>query len=151
MEWSLCGSGTLPSRQCAFSFTLTLVHGLVQIILLPKVVKHDDFHSWKWRNLCLWFILHCQETGLWHGEWGQLLTAWFIHERCAEPVSFAIKNNIYIHLWRRCNNLSRDSQKDLQSFDTSNVQQHISSATFSQKCIIISPLEVYNIDNTTGT
>lgn len=122
--WNGVCFAVVPCSQCAFSFsfTLTLVHGLVQIILLLKVVKHDDFHSWKWRNLCLCFILHWRKLG-----GGQLLTAWFILERCAEPVSFAIKDNIYIHLWRRCNRDSqKDNTKDLQSFDISNVQQHIS-------------------------
>lgn len=125
MEWSQFCSGTIHSMCFLFHIDIDIVHGLVQIILLHKVVKHDDFHSWKWRNLCLWLILHWRKLGR-----GQLLNAWFIHERCADPVSFTIKDNIYINLWRRCNRDSqKDNAKDLQRFDISNVQQHISIGT----------------------
>ncbi|XP_051534658.1 TLC domain-containing protein 1-like [Myxocyprinus asiaticus] len=48
----------------AFSFIFRLVNRLVQIIPLPRVVEHDDFHSWKWRNLCV-SLLHSLLSGTW--------------------------------------------------------------------------------------
>ncbi|TNN62104.1 Calfacilitin [Liparis tanakae] len=47
---------------CALIFKL--IHRLLQNFPVPKVVKQDDFKSWKWKNLSV-SIVHSLVTGSW--------------------------------------------------------------------------------------
>ncbi|KAM3615380.1 uncharacterized protein V6R79_001258 [Siganus canaliculatus] len=48
----------------AFSVIFRLVHHLLKRLPVPKVVKQNDFHSWKWRNLSV-SMVHSLLTGAW--------------------------------------------------------------------------------------
>ncbi|KAM8769380.1 TLC domain-containing protein 1 [Acanthopagrus schlegelii] len=47
-----------------FSLLFRVVHRLLQNIPVPKVVKQNDLHSWKWRNLSV-SMVHSLLTGTW--------------------------------------------------------------------------------------
>ncbi|XP_042343330.1 TLC domain-containing protein 1 [Plectropomus leopardus] len=47
-----------------FSLIFRLTHRLLQRLPVPKVVKQDDFRSWKWRNLSV-SMVHSLLTGTW--------------------------------------------------------------------------------------
>ncbi|XP_069568494.1 TLC domain-containing protein 1 [Brachyistius frenatus] len=47
-----------------FSLLFRVAHQLLQRLPVPKVVKHDDFRSWKWRNLSV-SLVHSVLTGAW--------------------------------------------------------------------------------------
>ncbi|KAF7218414.1 TLC domain-containing protein 1 [Nothobranchius furzeri] len=46
------------------SLLFRVVHRLLQRLPVPKVVKQDDFRSWKWRNLSV-SMVHSLLTGTW--------------------------------------------------------------------------------------
>lgn len=48
----------------AFALIFKLIHRLLQRLPVPKVVKQDDFKSWKWKNLSV-SIVHSLLTGSW--------------------------------------------------------------------------------------
>ncbi|CAM9345189.1 unnamed protein product [Lampetra planeri] len=45
-----------------FSLLFRLIHRLLQRLPVPKVVRRDDLHSWKWRNLSV-SMVHSLLTG----------------------------------------------------------------------------------------
>ncbi|XP_034405087.1 TLC domain-containing protein 1 isoform X2 [Cyclopterus lumpus] len=47
-----------------FALIFKLIHRLLQRLPVPKVVKQDDFKSWKWKNLSV-SIVHSLLTGSW--------------------------------------------------------------------------------------
>lgn len=47
-----------------FSLLFRVVHQLLQRLPVPKVVKQNDLHSWKWRNLSV-SMVHSLLTGAW--------------------------------------------------------------------------------------
>lgn len=47
-----------------FSLVFRVVHRLLLRLPLPKVVKQNDLHSWKWRNLSV-SMVHSLLTGAW--------------------------------------------------------------------------------------
>ncbi|XP_049928145.1 TLC domain-containing protein 1 [Epinephelus moara] len=47
-----------------FSLIFRVTHRLLQRLHVPKVVKQDDFRSWKWRNLSV-SMVHSLLTGPW--------------------------------------------------------------------------------------
>ncbi|XP_029374226.1 TLC domain-containing protein 1 isoform X1 [Echeneis naucrates] len=47
-----------------FSMLFRVVHRLLQRLPVPKVVKQDEFRSWKWRNLSV-SMVHSLLTGSW--------------------------------------------------------------------------------------
>lgn len=51
-----------------FSLLFRVVHRLLQNIPVPKVVKQNDLHSWKWRNLSV-SMVHSLLTGTWALTW----------------------------------------------------------------------------------
>ncbi|XP_056905379.1 TLC domain-containing protein 1 [Takifugu flavidus] len=48
----------------AFSLIFRVVHHLLQQLPVPKAVKHNDFYSWKWKNLSV-SMVHSVLTGTW--------------------------------------------------------------------------------------
>ncbi|XP_068571549.1 TLC domain-containing protein 1 [Cebidichthys violaceus] len=47
-----------------FSLIFKVIHRLLQRLPVPKVVKQDDFKSWKWKNLSV-SMVHSLLTGSW--------------------------------------------------------------------------------------
>ncbi|KAL2096730.1 hypothetical protein ACEWY4_008878 [Coilia grayii] len=47
-----------------FSVAFRGVHHLLRKLPMPKVVKNDDFRTWKWRNLSV-SLVHSLLTGVW--------------------------------------------------------------------------------------
>lgn len=52
----------------AFSLIFRVVHHLLQRLPVPKAVKQNDFHSWKWKNLSV-SMVHSLLTGTWALTW----------------------------------------------------------------------------------
>lgn len=52
----------------AFTLIFRVVHHLLQQLPVPKAVKQNDFHSWKWKNLSL-SMVHSLLTGTWALTW----------------------------------------------------------------------------------
>lgn len=46
------------------SLVFRVVHRLLQRLPVPKVVRQDDYRSWKWRNLSV-SLVHSLLTGMW--------------------------------------------------------------------------------------
>ncbi|TKS80903.1 Calfacilitin TLC domain-containing protein 1 [Collichthys lucidus] len=46
------------------SLLFRVVHQLLQRLPVPKVVKQNELHSWKWRNLSV-SMVHSLLTGAW--------------------------------------------------------------------------------------
>ncbi|XP_059187282.1 TLC domain-containing protein 1 [Centropristis striata] len=47
-----------------FALIFRLIHRLLQRLPVPKVVKQDDTHTWKWKNLSV-SMVHSLLTGTW--------------------------------------------------------------------------------------
>lgn len=52
----------------AFSLLFRGVNHLLQQLPVPKVVKQNDFSSWKWKNLSV-SMVHSLLTGTWALTW----------------------------------------------------------------------------------
>lgn len=52
----------------AFSLIFRVVHHLLQQLPVPKAVKQNEFHSWKWKNLSV-SMVHSLLTGTWALTW----------------------------------------------------------------------------------
>lgn len=52
----------------AFALIFRVVHHLLQQLPVPKAVKHNDFYSWKWKNLSV-SMVHSLLTGTWALSW----------------------------------------------------------------------------------
>lgn len=50
------------------SLLFRVVHQLLQRLPVPKVVKQNELHSWKWRNLSV-SMVHSLLTGAWALIW----------------------------------------------------------------------------------
>lgn len=50
------------------SLLFRVAHRLLQRLPVPKVVKENDFRSWKWRNLSV-SMVHSLLTGPWALTW----------------------------------------------------------------------------------
>ncbi|CAG08966.1 unnamed protein product [Tetraodon nigroviridis] len=46
------------------SLVFRVVHHLLQRLPVPKAVRQNDFHSWKWKNLSV-SVVHSLLTGTW--------------------------------------------------------------------------------------
>lgn len=50
------------------SLLFRVVHRLLQRLPVPKVVRQDEYRSWKWRNLSV-SMVHSLLTGTWALTW----------------------------------------------------------------------------------
>lgn len=50
------------------SLIFKVIHRLLQRLPVPKVVKQDDWKSWKWKNLSV-SMVHSLLTGSWALTW----------------------------------------------------------------------------------